>query len=95
MPVTASPIADLVPRQLGLLQFKASVVWCVTIFGVAVAARASSSFAYELIVLTLGFSLSWAVIEATARRFRIEAAAMENRGTAEPAATNRTGSQAP
>ena len=77
MPVTDTPIANLDARRFGILHFKVALVWCVTIFGVAIAARASGNFAYELIVLSVGFSLSWAVIDATARRFRKEAAAIE------------------
>jgi hypothetical protein len=81
MPVTVAPIADLGQHTFGVLHFKMALVWCATIFGVAVATRASGNFVYEPIVLTVGFSLSWAVVEATARRFRREVAAIETAPT--------------
>jgi hypothetical protein len=45
--------------------------------GVAIAAKASDHFIYELLVLFVGFNMSWAVIEASARKFRRDAVALE------------------
>ena len=98
MPVTVTPIAGLAQHAFGVLRFKMAVVWCSTILGVAVATRASDNFVYEPIVLTVGFSLSWAVVESTARRFRREVATIETapitaHEAVETAVSNRTESR--
>ena len=80
MPAIDKPLATLVPRSFGVLLFKNGLVWCATILGVAIAAKASTDFTYELIVLTVGLSLSWSVVEATSRRFRSEAAPIGHTG---------------
>jgi hypothetical protein len=55
-------------RTFAGLQVANSVVWAATLLGVAVAAKASDNFIYELLVLLVGFSLSWGVINTAERR---------------------------
>lgn len=52
------------------LQIASSLVWAATILGVAVAAKASDNFIYELLVMVVGSSLSFTVIDAAGRRSR-------------------------
>jgi hypothetical protein len=77
MRVTVKPASHLFRRQFDWLQFKVALVWCATIFGVAIAAKASSNFIYELLVLFVGFNMSWAVIDASARKFRRDTTAID------------------
>ena len=74
MRVTVKPLSYLFPREFDRLQFNASLVWGATILGVAIAAKASNNFIYELLVLFVGFNLSWVVIDASARKSRKQAA---------------------
>lgn len=55
-------------RTFARLQIANSVVWAATLLGVAVAAKASDNFIYQLLVLLVGFSLSWGVINTAERR---------------------------
>jgi len=73
MRVTVKPLSYLFPREFDRLQFNASLVWGATILGVAIAAKASNNFIYELLVLFVGFNLSWVVIDASARKSRKQA----------------------
>ena len=78
MRVTVKPVSSLFPRQFDRLQFMNALVWCATIMGVAIAAKASGNFIYELLVLFVGFNMSWAVLDAAARRFRKDEQADES-----------------
>ncbi len=73
MRIVAKPVTYLFPGQFGRLQLMSSLVWCATIIGVAITAKYSGQFIYELLVLFVGFNLSWSAIEATARRSQREA----------------------
>lgn len=57
-------------RSFAWLQVANSGVWAATLLGAAVAAKASDNFIYELLVLLVGFSLSWGVINTAERRDR-------------------------
>ncbi len=49
-------------RAFARMQIANALVWAATILGVAVAAKGSDNFIYELLVLLVGCSLSFGII---------------------------------
>jgi hypothetical protein len=97
--VTVKPVTYLFPSRFDRLQLMSALVWGATMLGVAIAAKASTNFIYELLVLFVGFNMSWVVIDLEARRSGKDDAAkapeLSPVTLAEETASSRPGSHTP